>query len=108
MTATFVADERNPDRVKENESMGAKPDYYIVTYTYESEKYEETLKGAHEDNEIKTSNGSKPLPGATVEAIVDPKDPDTIYYKESTPSWRGAMVISFILLGMLGLARLFK
>lgn len=108
VTATFVADERNSGRVEEDESMNARPDYYVVSYTYEGKKYEETLKGVHEDNEIRTSNGSEPVPGATVEAIVDPNDPDTIYYKESTPSWNGAIVVSFILLGILGLARLFK
>jgi hypothetical protein len=106
--ATFLPDEDDPDLVKEQESVRARPDYYIVSYTYEGEEYEETLRGVHEDNELTTSNGTKPVPGATIEAIVDPNDPDTIFSKESTPSWTGATVISLILLGILGLTKFFK
>lgn len=108
VTAIFLEDEYGHDSVKQREAMGARPDSYIVSYSFEGKNYEKTLQGVNENDEFSTSAGSKPVPGATVEALLDPENPSQIFIKEPQHRWFGTTIISLILFGMIGLIRLLK
>jgi hypothetical protein len=106
VTVTFIEDKTFPELAETNERSGA--DHYIVVYEFNGTNYKETLKGVNDLEKFTTSSGSKPRPGATAEALVDPKNPSTVYIKEVHGSYTGVIIISILLLGILGLTRFFK
>lgn len=100
VTATYFPDANNPKYI-EHSSCGGKRSggscNYYVTYEYLGKTYKDNLIGKSAQGSIIPSPIRHiPRPGEEVDAIVDPKSPDKIYY---APYVTGKGIWAFLTFG---------